>query len=116
MQDIIAVISLRSDDEISLDSLIDDLKSVLNYPFYREELDRNLQYLRRSGLVSINWQKRTIKREKSLIEYVKKNVIAKETWTVLAEDWRRINTLIQNKYNLVNKDYQNYLLQNQKTG
>ena len=116
MQDIIAVISLRSEDEISLDSLIDDLKSALNYPFYKEELDRNLQYLRRSGLVSINWQKRVIKREKSLIEYVKTNVIADETWKVLAGDWRRINTLIQSKYNSVNKDYQDYLLQNQKKG
>ena len=110
----IAVISLRSEEEISIDSFTDDLKSALNYPVYSDELDRDLQYLRRSGLVSINWQSRTIKREKLLSEYVKKNVFASETWTIIAEDWRRINTSIQNKHKTVNNDYQNNLLQNKE--
>ena len=33
---------------------------------------RNLQYLRRSGLISVDWNKRTLKREKALNDYVKK--------------------------------------------
>jgi len=105
MQDIIAVISLRSEDEISIDSLTEDLKSVLNYPFYSDELVRNLQYLRRSDLVSSDWQSRTIKREKSLSEYVKRTVIAGEMWPVVAADWRTIKVLIQNKHKTVNTEY-----------
>jgi Cation transporting ATPase, C-terminus len=114
MQDMIAVISLRSEDEISIDSLTDDLTGILNYPFYADELDRNLQHLRRSGLVSIDWQRRTIKRDSSLSEYVKKNVIAGETWMTSTENWRRINTSIQNKHKSVNNEYQKYLLQNRE--
>ena len=114
MQYMVAVISLRFEDEISIDSLTDDLKSVLNYPFNSDQMDRNIQYLRRSGLVSLNWQRRTIKREKSLSEYVKKNVIASETWPAIATDWRRINILIQNKHKTVNSEYQNYFLQNKE--
>jgi hypothetical protein len=112
MQDVVAVISLRAEDEIALESLTDDLRSALTYPFYPDELDRNLQYLRRSGLISVNWQKRTIKREKSLSEYVKNDVIATETWSKKAADWQRINILIQNKHNTSNKEYQSLFLQN----
>jgi hypothetical protein len=72
MWDMVAVISLRFGDEISIDSLTEDLKSALNYPFNSDQMVRNIQHLRRSGLVSLDWQRRTIKREKPLKEYVKK--------------------------------------------
>jgi P-type Mg2+ transporter len=113
MQDIIAVISLRSDDEISIDSLLNDLKSALTYPIDPDRTDRNLQHLRRLGLVSLDWQKRTIKREKPLKEYVKKNIVGSETWSALAEDWRIINSVIQKRRGKVNAEYQ-LLLQEQK--
>jgi Mg2+-importing ATPase len=113
MQDIVAVLSLRFEDEVSIDSVIEDLKSVLNYPLNSEEMVRNLQHLRRSGLVNIDWQRRTIKREKPLKEYVEKNIVKSEMWSTLAEDWRRISGAIQNKRGNVNAEYQ-ALLQNQK--
>jgi hypothetical protein len=113
MQDMVAVISLRFEDEISIDSLIEDLKSALNYPIDSDRMVRNLQHLRRSGLVSIDWQRRTIKREKPLKEHVKKNIVESEMWSTLAEDWRRINGAIQNKRGNVNAEYQ-VLLQKEK--
>ena len=113
MQDMVAVVSLRFEDEISIDSLIEDLKSALNYPLNSEEMVRNLQHLRRSGLVSLDWQRRTIKREKPLKEYVEKNIVKSEMWSTLAEDWRRISGAIQNKRGNVNAEYQ-VLLQKQK--
>jgi hypothetical protein len=109
VQDMISVISLRVEDEISIDSLTEDLSDTLNYPFTSDHVVRNLQYLHRSGLVNVNWQKRTIKREASLSEYVKKNVIASETWGALSEAWRKKSSFILSKHKAVNKEYENYL-------
>jgi Mg2+-importing ATPase len=113
VQDMVAVMSLRFEDEISIDSLTEDLKSALNYPIDSDRMVRNLQHFRRLGLVSLDWQRRTIKREKPLKEYVRKKVIESEMWSTLAEDWRRINDTIQNKRGKVNAEYQ-VLLQKEK--
>jgi Mg2+-importing ATPase len=112
VQDMVAVLSLRFEDEISIESLIEDLKSVLNYPFNSDQMFRNLQYLRRSDLVSIDWQRRTIKRENPLKEYVKKNIVESELWSTLAGDWLRINGAIKNKRGNVNAEYQVLLQSN----
>jgi hypothetical protein len=114
MQDMVAVISLRFEDEISIDSLFEDLKSALNYPIDADRIVRNLQHLRRSGLISLDWQKRTIKREKPLKEYVEKNVVEGELWSAFGEDWLRITDVIQNKRSKVNAEYQELLLKKQK--
>jgi len=113
MQDMVAVISLRFETEISIDSLIDDLKSALDYPIDSDRMVRNLQHLRRLGLVGLDWQKRTIKREQFLKEYVKENIVEGEMWSTLAEDWRRINAAIQNRRGKVDAEYQ-ALLQKQE--
>ena len=76
VQNIVAIMSLRFEDEISIDSLIDDLARVTSYPIDNEQVIQNLQHLPRAGLVNVNWRNRTIKREKPLKEYVAKNVIA----------------------------------------
>ena len=104
-----AVISLRFEDEISIDSLTEDLNSVIIYPINPNQVVRNLQYLRRSGLISVDWHTRMIKREKPLKEYVTKTVTASEMWPTIAEDWRRINTIVQNKRNRANAEYQELL-------
>ena len=109
MQDMVAVISLRFEDEISIDSLIDDLTSAVNYPLDQDKMMRNLQYLRRTGLISVDWHRRVIKREKLLKEYVKSNASARENWSAIAEDWRRIHSIILNKYGNVNAEYQELL-------
>ena len=109
MQDMVAVISLRSEDKISIDSLTEDLKSALDYPIDADLMVRNLQHLRRLGLASLDWQKRTIRREGLLKEYVEKNVVRSEMWSNLAEDWRRINSAIENKRGNVNPEYQELL-------
>ena len=109
MQDMVAVISLRSEDEISIDSLIDDLNSAVNYPIDQDKLMRNLQYLRRSGLISVDWHRRMIKRDKTLKEYVKNTASVRETWSTVAEGWRKINAIIQNKYGSANVEYQELL-------
>jgi hypothetical protein len=86
MQDMIAIISLRPEEEISIDSLTEDLRSAITYPINSNQMARNIQYLRRLELISVNWNKRTIKREKSLAEYVKKSVIGSTMPAI--EDWQ----------------------------
>jgi hypothetical protein len=109
MQDMIAVIGLRYEDEFSIESFTEDSKSAINYPINSNHMARNLQYLRRSGLISIDWNKRTIKREKSLNEYVKKHIIDGPMWSTIGEDWRKINAMILNKREKVNAEYQELL-------
>jgi hypothetical protein len=106
MQDMIAVISLIPEDEFSIELLTDDLNSAINYPINQNQLARNLQYLRRSGLISVDWSKRTIKREKTLKDYVEKDIVSSPKWATLNEDWRKINAVILNKKGKVNPEYQ----------
>jgi Mg2+-importing ATPase len=110
VQDMVAIICLRPEDEISIDSLIDDLMRSVSYPLDIDQVYRSIQHLRRARLVSVNWHQRTIKRETPLKEYVKKQVMANELWPKISEDWRKICDNIQDKYNKVNPEYQSLLL------
>ncbi len=114
MQDMIAAISLRPEGQISIEALTDDLKDVLNYPFNSDQMVRNLQYLHRLDYISVDWLRRTIKRDASLSEYVKKNVTASQKWATLADDWRKIGKLIQTKHKSLNKEYEDYFLENKE--
>lgn len=111
MQDMIAVISLRPDDEFSIETLTDDLNSAINYPINSNQMARNLQYLRRSNLITVDWNKRIIKREKTLTEYVKKNIVSAPTWSISSENWRKINSVLLSKWGKVNPEYQQLLTQ-----
>ena len=53
----------------------------------------------------MDWQSRTIKREKPLKEYVKKTVVESEMWPNVIEDWLKINKALQDKYGKVNMEY-----------
>jgi len=105
VQDMVAIICLRFESEISLDSLLEDLRNVIGYPLDLEQAFHNLQHLRRAGLITINWRERTIKREKSLKEYVEKHV-SSDFWPKISEDWRRIGFLIRTKYGRVNPEHE----------
>ncbi|MEM2864820.1 MAG: magnesium-translocating P-type ATPase [Candidatus Bathyarchaeia archaeon] len=109
LQDMVAVICLRFEDEISIDSLLADLASSISYPFNPEQVIHNIQHLRRAGLIDINWRRRTIKREKPMKDYVTKQVMGSELWPKIAEDWLKISEIIKAKYNIVNMEYQNLL-------
>jgi hypothetical protein len=113
VQDIVAVICLRFENEISIDSLLEDLARSANYPVNSDEVVQNLHHLRRAGLINIDWHQRTIKREKSMKEYVTKRVVTNEMWPTTIEDWRKINKTIQDKYNKVNGEYQELLFPKQ---
>ena len=109
MQDMIATISLRVEDEFTIESLTDDLNSAITYPINSNQMAKNLQHLRRSGLITLDWSKGSIKREKSLSEYVKKSVIAGPMWSSISEDWRKINYILLNKHGAINAEYQQIL-------
>jgi Mg2+-importing ATPase len=109
MQDVIAVISLNPEEEFTIESLTADLNSAINYPINQNQLVRNLQYLRHNGLISVDWNKRMIKREKTLREYVKKKIISGPTWADTNQDWRKINAVLLNKWGKVNSEYQKLL-------
>ena len=109
MQDMIAAISLRAEDEFPIESLTEDLNSAIAFPINSNQMARNIQYLRRSGLISVNWNKRTIKREKALNNYVKKSIMAGPTWGTVGIEWAKINAILQNKHGAVNAEYQEML-------
>jgi len=58
MQDMVAVISLRFEDEISIDSLSEDLTNARQLSYNLNQMIRNLQHLKRSGLISVDWHRR----------------------------------------------------------
>ncbi|MCW3999717.1 MAG: magnesium-translocating P-type ATPase [Candidatus Bathyarchaeota archaeon] len=109
MQDTIAAISLRGEDEFSIDSLIEDLNSALAYPVNKNQLGRNIQYLRRSNLISVDWKTRTLKREDALVDYVKSSIIEGPLWPSISDEWRKINQILLSKHGTVNPQYQDLL-------
>jgi hypothetical protein len=113
-QDMVAVICLRFENEILIDSLLEDLSRSVSYPIDSDQVLQNLQHLRRGGLISVDWHRRIIKREKPMKEYVTKRVMANEMWPTIMEDWLKINKAIQDTYNSVNTEYQELLSPRQR--
>jgi hypothetical protein len=111
--DIAAVVCLRSEKEISLDSLIEDLK-ILNYPIDSDRVYQNLQYLRRGGLIEVDWHSRIIKRIGSIKDYVTKRVAGSDIWPLIFDDWLNISRAIQQKYGQTNPDFQDLLTPRQR--
>ena len=103
-----AVVCLRPENEISIDSLIEDLKS-LNFPADPDRIYQNLQYLRRGGLIEVDWHKRVVKRTGPIKEYVTKQIASSDIWPLLFDDWVTINRAIQQKYGHANPDFQDLL-------
>ena len=110
LQDIAAVVCLRQENEISLDSLLEDLSSSLNYTIDSDRVYQNLQHLRRGALIDVDWQSRVIKRSGSIKEYVTKQVLNSQMWPLVSDDWLRISKEIQEKYGKVNPDFQDFIL------
>jgi Mg2+-importing ATPase len=105
VQDVIAVVCLRVEDEITIDSLIEDLNRSLNFPIKRNEVSQNLHQLRRTGLITVDWHARTIQRQPAISDYVSLYVETQAIWPMVQEDWLRINKTILNRYGEVNTDY-----------
>ena len=106
VQDVAAVVCLREENEISFDSLIEDLSRSLNYPIDSDRVYQSLQYLRRGGLIDVDWHRRTIKRTVPIKEYITKRIATSATWPLVYDDWLRINRAIQDKYGKANPDFQ----------
>jgi hypothetical protein len=105
VQDTIATICLRQETEIVFDSLLEDLRNTVSYPVDLDQVLQSLQYLRRGGLISVDWNKRTVKREGSLRDYVTKRVLASEMWPNVVDDWLKIGKAIKERYGEVNPEY-----------
>jgi len=110
IQNVIATICLHPEDEIKVDSLLEDLDRSLKYSLDYHQVGHAIQYLKRAGLISFQWRQRTIKREKPLKEYVTKQLMTSELWPKIAQDWRKISKTIQEKYRKINSEYQELLL------
>ena len=107
-QNIIAVICLRPEDEITVDSLLEDLERNLGHPLDHHQVGHTIQHLKRAGLISFEWRQRKIKREKPLKEYVTKQLMTSELWPKIAQDWHKISIIIKEKHGKVNQEYQNF--------
>jgi hypothetical protein len=110
VQSVIAVICLRPEDQITVDSLLEDLDRSTEHPLDHYQAGHAIQHLIRAGLISFNWRERTIKREKPLKEYVTKQLITSELWPKMAQEWHRISKFILEKYGKINLEYQKLLL------
>jgi len=110
VQNVIATICLRPEDEITVDSLIQDLERIIEYPFEHNQIGLTILHLKRAGLISFDWRQRTIKREKALKEYVTKHLMASELWPKIVQDWHKISKIIEERYGKVNLEYQEFLL------
>jgi Mg2+-importing ATPase len=114
VQDMVAVMCLRFENEISIDSLLEDLSRSVSYPVNSDQVLQNLQHLRRAGLISVDWHRRTIKRERPMKEYVTKRVMVSDMWPNVVEDWLKISKAIQDTYGKVNMEYQELLTPKQR--
>ncbi|MEM3423667.1 MAG: magnesium-translocating P-type ATPase, partial [Nitrososphaeria archaeon] len=110
IQNIIAFICLRPEDEITVDSLLEDLERSIEYPIDHQQVGHIIQYLKRTGLISFEWRQRLVKREKALKEYVTKQIMVSNIWPKIAQEWHKIGRIIKEKYGKVNPEYQELLL------
>ena len=110
VQDVAAVICLRAENEISFDSLIEDLSGSLNYPIDSDRVYQSLQYLRRGGLIEVDWHNRSNQKDQVQSKNTLQNRFAtSRTWPLVFDDWLRISRAIQEKYGKVNPDFQDIL-------
>ncbi|MEM2172573.1 MAG: magnesium-translocating P-type ATPase [Thermoproteota archaeon] len=108
IQNIIAIISLHPEEEITVDSLLEELERSMEHPLDYDQAGHAILYLKRAGLIKFEWRQRKIKREKSLKEYVVKQLMTSEIWPKIAQDWYRISRILKEKYGKVNPEYQEY--------
>ncbi len=110
IQTVIANICLRAEDQITIDSILEDLAISMDHPLNYDQIGHTIQHLKRAGLISFDWRQRTIKREKSLKEYVTKQLITSELWPKIIQDWHKISRTVKEKYGKINSEYQELLL------
>jgi Mg2+-importing ATPase len=109
-QNMIAMICLRYEDEVSVESLLNDLKGILVYPVDSEQIVDNLHKLQRANFVDVDWRMGKIKRQPQLKGYVQR-LVKSEQWSRLLADWRRIGSMIQARYYQINPEYQKLVAQ-----
>jgi Mg2+-importing ATPase len=105
LQTTIALICLRAEDEISIDSLRSDVKGIATYPIDPDQITQGLHSLRHAGLITIGWQQGIIKRQPAIKNHVDK-LTKTGSWSKAKDDWRAANSLIQARYGKINPDYQ----------
>ncbi|MCL2134683.1 MAG: magnesium-translocating P-type ATPase [Candidatus Bathyarchaeota archaeon] len=105
VQDVVAVICLRVEDEISSESLMEDLKKSLRYSINNTEVVQILNHLHQAGLISVDWDIRVIQRQGTISEYVTEYVKTRTIWSMVSKDWVRIHKTILDRYGGVNDEY-----------
>jgi Mg2+-importing ATPase len=103
VQNAIAVICLRPEEQITTDSLLSDLGEGLKYPVDPEQYVHALHHLKRAGLVDIDWRRGTVSRLDSVKVFVT-DLRKGEIWPSVRDDWRRIAHVIEARYGKLNQD------------
>jgi Mg2+-importing ATPase len=106
IQDTVATIYLRIEDEIPIDLLVADLKEAIAYPANLEEIYYSIRYLGKAGIITVDWRRGFVKRGGELKNYIERYVFS-EFWPRIAQDWQSISTYIQAKYGGINPEYKN---------
>jgi Mg2+-importing ATPase len=107
-QNMVAVISFRPQNQVLIDSLMDDLKSIVPYPIESDQVIRNLHHMRRTGIVEVDWRKGVITRAPSMKSYLEK-LVKSDLWPRIADDWQRIYSFVKAKYKETNTEYEKLL-------
>jgi len=114
VQDIVAVVCLRAEQEISVESLIEDLQRSVSHPVDSDQVLQSLHHLRRGGVITVDWRKRIVKREGVMKDYVRKQVVESEIWSTVFEDWLKIGKSIKDRYGRLNTDFEGLLSPKQR--
>ncbi len=112
VQDLVAIISLRSEDKVPVQSLLEDLKGNVTYVVDSDQVITGLHHLRRLGIVEIDWDKSLVRRLPSMKEFVN-DLSRGELWSSVADDWRRFGFILRAKYGGTNPEYDKLWLREQ---
>ena len=69
--DVVAIICLRFESEISIESLFGDVAETIKYPLKPQQVLNHLRKLESWSLISINWREGMIIRHETMKNYVK---------------------------------------------
>ncbi|MEM3420823.1 MAG: HAD-IC family P-type ATPase, partial [Candidatus Hadarchaeum sp.] len=84
-RDMATVISLRPENEIAIDSMLEDLQASVSYPIDPEAVVQALNHLRRAGFIKLNWRDRKITRQEAMTDYARKYLVGGKLWPTIAQ-------------------------------
>ncbi len=90
-------------DTILEDTFLADLNSFVDYSYDSVHVGKAIQYMRRGGLISFDFKKKTITRNDSINNFVKDVLKKDKQWPLLREEWNQAKEFLQTKHHEISK-------------